>query len=194
MSKIPIDIVILPPDDIMDICIDLSKKAHERGENKFLRSKTDRLPHISLLMGYLHEENKTKAIKSLKDAIRDLKPIPLSIISQNQKGGLDIEKTKELIDLQNTLIEKINHLFHQDCELTDLLEEKLSENSRLWVNNFIETSTGEKFCPHITTHNRKKEDIKLPIEFLADRIAMCHMGDEGTCRKILSETNLIPST
>ena len=190
MKKIPIDIVLLPPDDIMDLCINLSERAYHRGENQFLRSKTDRLPHISIMMGCLHEEDKNEVINLLETVLKDLTPLQLILTSQNTNGGLDIKKTKELTGLQEKLIENINPLLHQDCELTDLLEDEFDKTSRLWVNDFVEISTGEKFNPHITTHNTREENIKLPINFLANRVALCHMGDHGTCKKILWETNL----
>lgn len=187
-KKIPIDIVLLPPDDIFDLCIELSRRAYERGENVFLRNKIDRLPHASMLMGCSREHEIEAVAAALEQVAKRTTSLQLSIINQvtEPSGMLEIAKTPELVTLQDDLVATVNPLLHQDCEVADLVEDpsyQFTEESRVHTNNYARDNRGDGFFPHITTHNRQIEDIRLPIDFTASTLALCPMGDHGTCRK-----------
>ncbi|OGH73365.1 MAG: hypothetical protein A3C90_03490 [Candidatus Magasanikbacteria bacterium RIFCSPHIGHO2_02_FULL_51_14] len=192
MKKIPLDIVLLPSDEIVDLCIELSRRAYERGENKFLRNKVDRLPHATLLMGCSRDTEIQNVLDAVGEIAQKTMPLTLTITKQyamEDFGGLEIQNTDDLTALHEEIVQKVYPLLHQDCEISDLVEDAgyaLGPESRIYTNTFVPEWSGKKFWPHITTHNRKEEDIALPVTFVARTLAVCPMGDRGTCRKPLA--------
>lgn len=192
MSKLALDIVLLPPDEVMDVCIELSNKAFKRGEAKFKKSKTERIPHISVLMGCAESSDYKKIYLAVEKIAKNQKPLELEII-KNNTYSLHTNRSAELKKLQKKLINNISKYFSQDCDFKSLLEDKnyiFDEKSRVWVNTYITDSAYEKYNPHITIHAQTTEKINLPTKFITNRLAVCHMGDRGTCRKILFEIKL----
>lgn len=64
------------------------------------------------------------------------------------------------------------------------------EKTLLWINNYKKSSF-ENFYPHITLAATSKiENKKLNINFVASKIAICHLGNYCTCRKIIISNNL----
>lgn len=192
MSKIALDIALLPPNEVLDICLNLSNKAFERGEIKFKKSKTERIPHISILMGCFNDTDLKNLFSEVKNISLNQKIIELEIV-KNNTYSLQIKKTIEIENLQKKLINNLSKYFKQNCDFESLLENPdyiFDERSKVWVNTYIEDSTGKNFDPHITIHGQTSEELILPIKFTAKRLVVCHMGDIGTCRKILYETTL----
>ena len=190
--RIPVDIVLLPPDDIMDLSIRLSQRAFDRGENKFIRNKTDRLPHMSLLMGCMDETNLSKITEALKAIASSTAPIDLQMTEQYE-GGLRMGITEPINQLRAKLFEHVLPHLSQDCPIESLVEDEgyvFDDNSRIWVNDFMELWGGDGFDLHITTHNNAAEDIQFPTSFTANQLALCPMGDHGTCRTPLWKTDL----
>ncbi len=112
MSKIAIDIVLLPPDDVMDICIDLCKKFPDYNNDRVSLNKINNLPHASLFMGIIEENEIDKIINKIESITKEYKSLNLTIPQITYKKRpddtesyfLEIEKTKELQNLhkQNT--------------------------------------------------------------------------------------------
>lgn len=194
-KKIPVDIVLLPSVPIRDLAIQLSNAAYTKGENPILRGINDRIPHISLLMGCLHQENKEALVQAVDHIAKKTQPLPLSIIDQyctNEHGGLEVEKNKQLTTLQEEIIVACSPLLHTDCSLADLVEEEpLDSDAKIYVNDFISGSVGENFWPHITTHHKTPANLTFPIHFTGARLAICPMGNHGTCRTPIALFDLI---
>ncbi|MBT3538706.1 hypothetical protein HOF40_01690 [Candidatus Parcubacteria bacterium] len=70
-------------------------------------------------------------------------------------------------------------------------DEEINKKTFFWVDNYITGSSLEKYWPHITLKGCDKPKYNdLPKKFIANRIAICHLGDHCTCRKVLWETKL----
>ena len=65
-------------------------------------------------------------------------------------------------------------------------EGEVAESTLLWIKNFSTESSFEKFFPHITIGFGATKALDLPIEFAPVRLAMCHLGNHCTCKKILT--------
>jgi hypothetical protein len=63
-----------------------------------------------------------------------------------------------------------------------------------WVNRYRTAAAFDRFSPHITIgigrFGEERERPRLPLSGVASRLALCHLGDYCTCRKILFETEL----
>ena len=72
MSRIAIDIVLLPPEKIMDLVIAINKEEAKKGNSKGELNKVDFLPHLSLAMGTIEEKNLEKVDVHLLPMLNDV--------------------------------------------------------------------------------------------------------------------------
>ena len=56
-----------------------------------------------------------------------------------------------------------------------------------WVSSFREKASFRAYNPHITVGHAAAMPEIAPHEFLATRLAVCHLGRFCTCRRILAE-------
>lgn len=191
-EKIALDIVLLPPEDISELARNLSKAVIPPENMRPLRlGKNDYLPHISILMGTTSAEN----IKSIKNKIEQItkKYLPLKItfthIEEPDKFPyLAIQKTKELINLQNEIAEVVS--LDYDADKTMFVDPDIADAYIDWVNNFRKNCLGEeKFNPHITLGlgDSSKCKVDFPIQTNVDTIAICQLGYGCSCRKVFEK-------
>lgn len=200
MSKIAIDIALIPPDDIMDICVDLCQKHPDNSGNLGL-NKTNNLPHISLFMGMVEQTQLEEFYKTTERIIKDAEPILTSITrtaSITDKDKIhyyfEIKNTSKLFDLHKKLVENLKEYYPEKTNENIYFskpDEKIDEKTFFWVDNYITGSSLEKFWPHITLKGCTNPIYtNTPKEFKIDRLAICHLGNHCTCQKILWETKL----
>ncbi|MBD3280472.1 hypothetical protein GF389_03025 [Candidatus Dojkabacteria bacterium] len=189
-----IDITILPPDEIMDLSIEVSKKVV--GPGRIQLNKRNQLPHITLLFGGVEEDDLSQVWEIVSDVCQSFGPLELEIpdIRYASSTGLHITRSDKLVSLHNKLVESVSPLMSYDVSVGNYkAPESVLEISTSWVNNFLQNSSGENYDPHMTIGDGElqKEDYpNLPIKFIADRIALCHLGNLCTCAEILFETKL----
>ncbi|MCR4311592.1 MAG: hypothetical protein NUV54_03455 [Candidatus Taylorbacteria bacterium] len=66
MSKIAVDIALLPPEEIMDLAISANKTV-TNPRCVFRLNKTDVLPHLSLTQGVMDSKDMVEAKKILEE-------------------------------------------------------------------------------------------------------------------------------
>jgi len=69
-------------------------------------------------------------------------------------------------------------------------DEEVVESTSLWIRNYREKSSFANFSPHITIGYGVIENGPFPVEFAASVLALCHLGNHCTCRKILASIEL----
>jgi hypothetical protein len=69
-------------------------------------------------------------------------------------------------------------------------EEEVAQTTLDWIENYAEKAAFGNFMPHITIGYGDAEEEMLPITFRASRLALCHLGNHCTCRKVLAAVNL----
>ena len=103
-SKIAIDVVLIPPDYIVQHAIDINKTFPETSaENYVLDAKTC-IPHITLLMGLITREQVSEVSRKLDALVEKFSALNLTIthakssarLDSKVLSGLEIEKTPEL--------------------------------------------------------------------------------------------------
>jgi len=63
---------------------------------------------------------------------------------------------------------------------------RVEESTLLWIRNYPEKASYEKFLPHITIGYGRIGDFSFPSRFTAYKLALCHLGNDCTCRKVLA--------
>ena len=113
MAKLAIDVALLPPDEILDICVGINKAINAQ---PFLElSKQDRRPHISLAMGVIEEKDIPIISKKIERIAHETPGIDLTIteicheVMPNQKDSklMALEQAEGLKNLHVKIMEAI---------------------------------------------------------------------------------------
>ena len=201
MGKIAIDIVLLPPDDIMNLSIKINSEMINKFEPEQILNKETCMPHATVLMGVVDENNLGKIYSILGEVAKKFFALDLTITKDYDSGRpngdrgstcFEIEKTKELMNLQEELVERCKPFLSYDGTIEMLFNPpEVNELSLHWLNGFLQNSVGERYTPHITLGLGDVKGVDYPIKFRSSRLAVCHLGNFCTCRKIFGEVALL---
>jgi hypothetical protein len=150
-------------------------------------------------MGCIVEEDIASVEKVLESVAKESPLGNLKVIgirtSTNAKGEqvsvFEIEKTRELQSLHEKVMEKVTPYFSYDVT-SDMIygDEEVAQTSLLWIKNYPEKASFANFLPHITIGYGRIAGQSFPIEFVASKLALCHLGNHCTCRKVLTSIDL----
>ena len=199
MSKKAIDIVLLPPENIMKLCIDLNRK--DNADSYQTINLKDNLPHISLAMGVLDENDLESAKNLLSKISNDFLVLNLELFEMyygvtpdNKKSyAFRVGITEELQNLHNKIVSDFSKILSHNKVSIDMFyfdpNETMDEISSYWVQNYPKKSF-ENFSAHISLKCRNAEYNNTPVKFTANDLAICYLGNFCTCRKILHSVKL----
>jgi hypothetical protein len=200
MNSLPIDIVLLPTDDLAQKAIAVSELL-QKYDALFKLSSTGPFPHASLYMTQLKLEDLDK-VKELLAAIAAVTPaLDMTATGYFQAEGYldpDYERTDQLARLQMDVVNAINPIRDgmrvkdraRMLEATGLVRENLEKYGYRGV--------GELFRPHMTlarfTDGKKIDTSILPSSQSFSgrfvKLGMFEMGDNGTCARKIAEFDL----
>ncbi len=189
MAKIAIDVVLLPPEEIMNKAIEINKKLVD---DPIKLNKESCLPHISLCMGTIEEKSLPKIKETIDKIASSFPKLSLTINEINEEHTtFDIEKTEILQKLHETVMEKLEpYLSYNATTSMCFSPPHVVEKTLFWINNYREDSSFGKFHPHITLGTSKLNKTELDINFTASILAICHLGNYCTCRRVLHSVKL----
>lgn len=186
---IAVDAVLLPSEDMMDKAIEVNRKLSENSDNEISLNKADYLPHITLAMGCLREEDIEEIDKILEHLADKFKTLRLKTSSgAESKAWFRIENNKNLQLLHETLMNKLYPYFTYDVTREMIYKSKDEEINDLtldYIRDFPSKSSFENYIPHITVGSYDTDMILPEVEFTASEIALCHLGNHCTARRIL---------
>lgn len=202
MGRIAVDVVLLPDEVMTNKAIEVNAKLG----GEIVLNKENCLPHISLAMGCIDERDVPAIEKALtaiaeRCTIGELKIIGihkstnLSDDSQDSRGEtvsvFEVEKAKELQSLHEKVMEQVQPYF-SSVATGDMIygDEEVADTTLEWIKNYRENSSFGKFYPHITIGYGQVEEQQFPISFTAEKLALCHLGNHCTCRKVLISIEL----
>ncbi len=193
MTKIAVDVVLLPSDEMMDKAINANAELVEKFGSEIVLNKKNCLPHISLAMGCIEERDIPSIEKVLEPIVKEYTPENLTVSSVrtsiNTKGEkasvFEIEKTEKLQSLHEKVMKKVKPFFSYNVTEDMIYDAEVAESTLLWIKNYPEKASFANFLPHITIGYGQIENGPFPIEFTASRLALCHLGNHCTCRKNL---------
>jgi len=199
MGQIAVDVVLLPEEAMTDRAIEINRRLIPDGGSKLVLDRRDRLPHLSLAMGVL-DEDQVKAVQERLDrlaretAVRELEIVRL-LGSTNSRGEttslLEVEKTDALQALHERVMEEMRPLFRYEVQEAMFADDVVASSTLDWVRSYPQKAAYENFHPHLTVgYGRAPADLSFPIPFTVTRLALCHLGNHGTCRKILAAAGM----
>jgi 2'-5' RNA ligase len=198
MAEIAVDVVLLPAEEMADKAIAANKELLKQCADKIVLDKESCLPHISLAMGCIDEINIDEIDKILKTAAKESSLGQLSAVcihTESNRAGekvsvFEIEKTEALQSLHEEVMKRLEPYFSYDVKADMVLSSETGESTLDWIKNYPEKSSFENFFPHITIGYGEINNFSFPIIFSVSKLALCHLGNHCTCRKILASTNL----
>lgn len=195
VEQIAVDIVLLPEKEIIDKAIEANRKLLKRFPGKIVLNNKNCLPHISLAMGCIDknsipEINRNLSVIAEKYPVNFLNFEGFRIEQNSSKEKItvtQIEKTQMLQLLHEKVMNDLKVYFSYNVKSEMLLSsEKVSESTLSWIRDYPVNSSFDRFFPHITIGYGQIENYFFPREIPISKIAMCHLGNHCTCRKILA--------
>lgn len=200
MKKIAINVVLLPPDPVMDMVLEWNQILCKTRPANIALGKLQYLPHISMVMGCIRENQLAQASALLQSiATQHIAPaleVP-NIRAVNTPSGnsvitLDINPTRELATLHESIVNIFQPLLTQDADEAAMNDvPPISADAIAWINHYIPDQCFDHFWPHITLGFGDPPPAFQPISFRGSRLAICHLGNYCTCRTILAEAILM---
>jgi len=198
MGRKAVDVVLLPTEAMMDKAIEVNAELVEKFGKKIALNKENCLPHISLAMGCVDERDIAAIGKILQTITKECSLGDLRVIdirtTANSVGEkvsvFEVEKTKELQLLHEKIMEKLAPYLSCDVTGDMVYGTKVEELTLHWIKNYREKSSFANFSPHITIGYGEINSFSFPIKFAASKLALCHLGNHCTCKKILTSIKL----
>ena len=207
MAKIAVDAVLLPSDEMADRAIEANRELLKQCAgfpqggvaDKIVLDKENCLPHISLAMGCINEEDIANIEKVLQTTAKQYSFEQLSIIDINigtnsageKVSVFQIENTQTLQSLHEEVMQRLAPYFSYDVTADMIFSPpEAGESTLLWIKHYPEKSSFENFFPHITIGYGEVGNYSFPMRFPASKLALCHLGNHCTCRKILASAEL----
>ncbi len=199
MGRIATDVVLLPDRAMTEWAMKINKElVRAYGSEVVLGEQTCR-PHVSLAMGCAEERN-IDSIRELLQKLTKERPVRRLVatgilVFTNLRGEytslIEIERTDELRALHEAVMRDVEPLFSHDVTEAMIADDKVTDSTLEWIRNYPQKAAFGQFSPHITLgHGKAETSDTFPIPFTASQLALCHVGNHGTCRRILASANL----
>ena len=194
MDKLTVDIVLLPPDDIQEKIIQINREFVNTHNDDIVLNKKTCLPHLTLAMGVLSIEDIPYVKETLVDIVNKWQNKELETLSSYKKRAwLKIRGVASLLDLHENLMRETLPFF---C--TDPTEEmfygyerqQIDPRTIEYVKNFGNHHSLKKYEPHITIGHGPTNMMFEELVFYPEKLAICHLGNFCTCRKVLTKIDL----
>jgi len=199
VARIAADIVLLPSEEMMDKAIEANQELLKQCSDNIRLNKKDCLPHISLAMGCIEELDVVNIEKALRKIAKNHNPGPLSVTgmrietnaSDRKVSVFEVGRTEQLQSLHEAVMRALAPYFSYRVTACMVLSEPEADELTLrWIRDYPEKSSFENFFPHITVGYGQITGLPSPIEFRATQLALCHLGNHCTCRKVLASAEL----
>lgn len=187
-----ISVVLLLPEDIMDRAITINRWF---SCDPIRLDKQDCLPHISLCMGTLESHCLPDVIWIVDRIVQRFRPLHLTIDkTDTRRSCFYIKEDDELQRLHEEIMLALSPYLSYDATVDMCLSPPIVvEKTASWINGYRRNRSFENFFPHITLGvSQILPDEVLDIDFVSSRLAISHLGNYCTCRKILHLVDIVP--
>lgn len=197
--RLAVDFVLLPSEQMTEIAIEANKKLLQDNPAKIVLNKRDCLPHVSLAMGCICEKDMAVIADILgyiakRSVVGRLKAVDIHVDTNSvgeEVSVIRVQKTRRLQSLHETITREFTPYLNYDVSAEMLMmPDEVKESTLFWVKNYLRQSSFAAFFPHITIGYGRLQNIDLPLQFTASKLALCHLGNHCTCRKILISTEI----
>ena len=194
MKKIAIDVVVLLPEKVTEKVIELNREIVEGTSGGIILDREDFVPHISLCMGVVREEDLGEIEIILREILEKFEEFHLDVEGIESRTN-PLGKTSYRLEIaENDDLHKLHEEIAR--QLKPFLQEKASEENFVlplrfkeltikWVEEYFETSAFEKFRTHVSLGFGKFDKELSPFSFSSSKLAVFQLGEYCTCRRKL---------
>jgi 2'-5' RNA ligase len=198
MAKIAADIVLLPSQEMTDRAIEANRGLLGQSAGKIVLNNGDCLPHISLAMGCIDEGDIAGIEKILQTIAQACSLEHLRVVgirtevnpAGEKVSAFQIERTETLQSLHEEIMRRLAPYLSYDVTPDMVFSGTADESTLLWIRNYPGNSSFKRFSPHITIGYGQVNDSSCPAKFTVSKLALCHLGNHCTCRKVLTSARL----
>jgi len=189
---IALDVAVLPPPDVSARAIELSAALPDSG-SQGLRLDSEHVPHITLVQLFARVNELDEVLSRVDETLRGVRALTLHATGAGQGSStlwIAIDKTPPLVTLHEQVMETLRGLERPDGGTSAFFGDDARLRDALWVTSYRLKSSFHHFVPHITIgHGPAPPDVE-PFTFVADTVAVCHLGRFCTCRRVLRRWTL----
>lgn len=198
-DTIAIDVALLPDESMQQRARELNARLRESYPGCFPLDD-QHLPHITLMQAFLQGRDLEDIWLRIKDIrIRGkLRAEAFDYFARGEIGscGFDVSLPDWLGEAHQRALEAIFPFAQEKADerafLTTRDEPTISASSLNYVRTFASERSGKRFNPHVTLGQAQVEFLESlrregfeAFEFDVDALAICQLGNHGTCRRVL---------
>ncbi|MDE4907196.1 hypothetical protein L0665_00960 [Methanogenium marinum] len=196
-----VDIVLLPPPEVMDVAIQINQMLIEMtGDDTIQLDMVQQIPHISLAMGCIPGRALSELNVPLEQMAKRLLPMEISVEgavtvvteSGDKISGINFAKDDSVFVMHRSVMAQLAGITKEKCTPASFVrdeDEELTPFTTSYVSEYKEKAGFERYSPHITLGNGDVTEIEnlpvLPEKVTFPTLAVCHLGNNCTCRSVL---------
>lgn len=193
---IAVDAALLLPPEANKKVIEINREIVALSGSDIVLDEEKCLPHITLSMGCLREEDLSEAQKVLEDISRSFKSIPIKTfpVEEEELASIRIEKKRDIELLHEIVMIRLSPFLTNKAAIDMFFTfggEEVNDITLEYVSKFPLTSCFENYTPHITAGYGPAKTRIPSFEFTSSTIALCQLGNFCTCRRILASFSLL---
>jgi hypothetical protein len=189
------NIVLYPPMDVRRRSVKISKKLHQQC-SLFIVDDKSLIPHVTLYQVAFAKKDIKRVITVLKQIASTTTAFFLksSAYANGRTGFVNIgfKKSSYLRILQQTVVTRVNGTLYGNIKAPGTLPKGINKAMRTSYRSYGYCHVGRSYYPHITFTKfdvfRPTAFSDIPLKkfsFKADTIALCSLGEHGTCTKLI---------
>ncbi|MEA3489868.1 MAG: hypothetical protein U9R44_05985 [Candidatus Omnitrophota bacterium] len=187
---IAVDVVLLPPADVIEKAVRMNQELVETGNNDIVLDMEKCLPHVTLAMGCVKEGEIGNIDGILKGIAASFSPVEFKVVPSagGGKAWFRIEKNRDIELLHEIIMIRLSPFFNYKITEGMICRERGEEVNGLtldYIRKFPVDSSFENYTPHITVGTGVMGKEVEYFKFVSEKLALCHLGDYCTCRKVL---------
>lgn len=160
----------------------------------------EHLVHVTLLQAFVRQED----LASIWTKVQAI-PVQTSLQAEafdfhasgeTGAAGFDVSQPSWLKDAHRRAVSTVSSLALSDGDRDAFYsgpdEVPAGERSLEYVRGFVSAHGGDHYNPHVTLGIGRRELLESlrqapfePFDFRIERLAICHLGNHGTCRRVL---------
>ena len=194
VGRIATDVVLLPDSAMTEWIIGINRALVRQYHSEIVLGRGICLPHISLAMGCIDERDMDSFDQLLQKLARETNVkrleatgIRVSVNTRDEYTSLlEIERTDDLVALHEAVMRETDPFFSHDVTASMIADDIVAESTLEWIRDYPQKAAFERFSPHITLgYGRATTEARFPVSLTVSQLALCHVGNHGTCRRVI---------
>jgi 2'-5' RNA ligase len=189
---VALDVALLPPPEVSAQAISIGASLPAEAFQG-LRLDEAHLPHITLTQMFARVEELDEVFARVEGVLGGFAPLTLRLTGGGQGTNsvwMEIETTAALMQLHEQLMEALRGLERPDGGTGAFFDADARLRDVLWLTGYRLKSSFHHYTPHITLGHGAEAPAIEPRSFVADTVAVCHLGKFCTCRAVLRQWTL----